>query len=96
MSAYLIARVKITDPESYEKYRARTPDVIARYGGKFLARGGRSELLEGDNPELDRTVIVEFASYEQAQTFYNSPEYQEILKIRLAASESQALIVEGV
>ncbi len=96
MSAYLVVRVKITDPESYDKYRARTPAVIAQYGGKFLARGGRSELLEGDNPEFSRSVIIEFPDYEQAQTFYRSPEYQEILKIRLAASESQAVLVEGV
>jgi uncharacterized protein (DUF1330 family) len=96
MAAYLIARVNVTDSETYDKYRARTPDVAARYQGRFIARGGRSELLEGDNPELNRVVLIEFPSYEQAKTFYDSPEYQQILPLRKAAAQSQVVIVEGV
>jgi uncharacterized protein (DUF1330 family) len=96
MAAYLIARVHVTDQETYDRYRARTPDVIAQYGGKFIVRGGKNEVVEGDNPELNRMVVVEFSSYEQAQTFYHSPEYQEILPWRKQASQSQVVIVEGV
>jgi uncharacterized protein (DUF1330 family) len=96
MAAYLIARVHVTDQETYDRYRARTPDVIAQYGGKFIVRGGKNEVVEGDNPELNRMVLVEFSRYEQAQTFYNSPEYQEILPWRKQASQSQVVIVEGV
>jgi uncharacterized protein (DUF1330 family) len=96
MAAYLIARVHVTDQETYDRYRARTPDVIAQYGGKFIVRGGKNEVVEGDNPELNRMVVVEFSSYEQAQTFYHSPEYQKILPWRKQASQSQVVIVEGV
>jgi uncharacterized protein (DUF1330 family) len=96
MAAYLIARIKVNDPETYDKYRAQTPGVVAAFGGKFIARGGRSELLEGDNPELARVVLIEFPSYEQAQAFYRSPQYRDILKLRLAAAQSEVVIVEGV
>jgi uncharacterized protein (DUF1330 family) len=96
MAAYLIARVHVTDQETYDKYRARTPDIIAQYQGRFIVRGGKNELVEGDNPELNRIVVVEFASYEQAKTFYESPEYQEILPWRKQASQSQVVIVEGI
>lgn len=96
MPAYLIARVKVNDPEAYDRYRAQTPDAVARFGGRFLARGGRNELLEGDSTELNRVVLIEFASYEQAQAFYHSPDYQKILPLRQAAARSELVIVEGV
>lgn len=66
MAAYLIARIKVNDPEVYSQYTARTPEVVARYGGRFLVRGGRMELEEGDNSEFDRTVVLEFPSFESA------------------------------
>lgn len=96
MAAYLVARVKVNDPEAYDRYRQKTPAAVSQYDGRFLARGGRNELLEGDNPELNRSVVIEFPSYERAQEFYNSSEYQSIIGIRQAASESQVMIVEGV
>ncbi len=95
MSAYIIARVNLTDPETYKKYTAQTPDTVAQYGGKFIARGGQNELLEGNDPEFNRVVIIEFPNYEQAQAWYNSPEYQKILPIRQEASESQVILVDG-
>ena len=96
MKAYMIARVKIKDTDTYDRYRAQTPGLVAQYGGRFIARGGRFEQLEGDSRGLDRVVIIEFDSYEQAQTFYRSDEYQAILGLRLAASDSEAIIIEGV
>ena len=96
MAAYIIARVKVNDPETYKQYTAQTPGVIAKYGGKFLVRGGRMELLEGDNSELNRTVVVEFPSYERALEFYHSDDYQNIVKIRWQTADSQLLVVEGV
>lgn len=95
MPAYVIARMKVNDPDTYRRYAARTPDVIARYGGRFLVRGGRMALREGDSGQLDRTVVVRFDSFEQAQAFYDSPEYREIAKLRWQAAESELLIVEG-
>ncbi|HYW91220.1 MAG TPA: DUF1330 domain-containing protein [Gammaproteobacteria bacterium] len=95
MPAYVIARMKVNDPDGYRRYAEQTPDVVARYGGRFLVRGGRMTLREGDNSQLDRTVVVRFDSFEQAQVFYDSPEYQEIATLRWQAAESELLIVEG-
>ena len=95
MAAYIVARVKVNDPEAYNKYRQGTPAAVAAYDGKFIVRGGRNELLEGED-DKDRVVVIEFPSYEKAQAWYNSPEYQEILPIRLANAESHVLLVEGV
>ena len=96
MSAYIIARIKVTDPETYERYKQQTPTVVAEAGGRFLVRGGRCKLLEGDSSELDRTIVIEFDSYEQARQFYESPNYQEILPLRVSASRSEVLLVEGL
>ncbi len=95
MAAYLIARVNVTDPEKYEGYKALSPGAIAAYGGRFLARGGETAVLEGE-PEERRVVIVEFPSLEQARVCYDSPEYQEARAARAGAAEAQFLIVEGV
>ena len=95
MPAYVIARVKVTDPEQYENYKALSPGAIAAYGGRFIARGGATEVLEGE-PEDRRVVIVEFPSMDQARTFYDSPEYREARAARAGAAEGQFLLVEGV
>lgn len=96
MAAYIIARINVKDPTIYQQYTAQTPGAIARFGGRFIVRGGRMELLEGNNSELDRTVLIEFPSYEQALSFYHSAEYQEIVKLRWQAADSQVVLVEGV
>ena len=95
MSAYIIARVEVTDPAAYEGYRARTPGVIAQYGGRFVVRGGRVETLEGP-AETRRLVVLEFADMAAARRFYDSPEYQAILPLRLATSRGDVIVVEGV
>lgn len=95
MSAYVIAEIDITDPAAYEDYRRQVPDVIARYGGKYIVRGGRVEPLEGGwSPK--RIAVVEFPSMEQALKFYRSPEYEPLLRIRQKASRGKLIIVEGV
>ena len=96
MSAYIIARINVKDPETYKKYTAQTPGAIASFDGRFIVRGGRMNLLEGDNPELNRTVVIEFPSYDRAMEFYNSAEYQEIVKLRWQAADGQVLLVEGI
>jgi uncharacterized protein (DUF1330 family) len=94
MSAYFIAEVEITNPAGYDAYRPLAGASIAQYGGKFLARGGKTELLEG-SPEPARIVVIEFADIDAAKRWYNSPEYQDALKIRLANSTGRVLLVEG-
>jgi uncharacterized protein (DUF1330 family) len=94
MPAYFIAEVEVTDPEGYESYRPLAGASIAQYGGKFVVRGGKAELLEG-SPEPARVVVIEFADVAAAKRWYNSPEYQEALKIRLANSTGRVILVEG-
>jgi uncharacterized protein (DUF1330 family) len=94
MPAYVIAEVNVTNPAGYEAYRPLAGASIAQYGGKFLVRGGKTELLEGA-PDPARIVVIEFADIDAAKRWYNSPEYQEALKIRLANSTGRVLLVEG-
>ncbi len=95
MAAYLVAELEITDPAIFEEYRKRVPASIAAHGGRYLARGGTLESLEGGwNPK--RMVILEFPSLAQAKTWYNSPEYQELLKMRQRSSNSKVVMIEGV
>lgn len=94
MPAYLIAELEITDPDSYARYRAETPGVIACHGGRFLVRGGAAELKEG-GPAPGRLVVVEFPDLETARRFYDSPEYRAILPLRQGASRGRLLLVEG-
>jgi len=94
MSAYIVATVAIEDPETYKKYTAKTPALVAKHGGKFIARGGDVETLEGEQFK-DRLVIIEFPSSQALQGWYNDPEYQEALLIRQSASQGRVLAVEG-
>ncbi len=89
--AYWIAHVDVADREAYEA-RANGP-VFAKYGARFLARGGKSDLVEGHS--RTRHVILEFPDYEAAVACYQSDEYREILKLRVAASDADIVIVEG-
>ena len=91
---YWIAMVEITDPEAYPAYVATNGAAIAKYGAKLLVRGGRHDDPEG--PTGNRHVVVEFESYEQGVACYHSPEYQEVVKLRHAASIGKFVIVEGV
>jgi len=94
MSAYVIAEIDITDPTAYEDYRRQVPGVIAKYGGKYVVRGGKVESLEGGwSPK--RMAVVEFPSMDQALKFYRSPEYAPLIKIRQQASRGKLIIVEG-
>ncbi len=95
MAAYWVARSKINDPVEYKKYTDRVPAILARYGGKVLARGGRFEILEGPQ-KFHRFVVVEFASLEQAVACHESPEYREAAAFRAGgAGEVELVIVEG-
>lgn len=95
MAGYLIAQITVTDPERYEAYRQAVPDVIARHGGRYLVRGGKTEMMEGD-AEAPRLVILAFDSVADARRFYDSPDYREILPLRLQSSTGSVMIVEGV
>ena len=95
MAAYIMVSVEVTNDGAYDAYRKQVPGTLAKYGGKFLVRGGKYEQREGDwKPH--RVVLLEFADMAAAKRWYDSPEYQEILKIRQANSKTDMLlIVEG-
>ena len=95
MAAYLIAKVEINDPEVYAKYTAKSPEIIKRFGGKFLSRGGELGVLEGDNFS-GRIVIVEFPDRAAAYGFYQSEEYQAARLIREPVSSAQFMVVDGI
>ena len=95
MKGYWIARSKINDPVEYRKYTDRVPGILAKYGGKVLARGGRFRILEGPE-KFQRFVVIEFPSLEQAVACHDSPEYREAAAFRgSGAGEVELVIVEG-
>ncbi|MGE8407393.1 MAG: DUF1330 domain-containing protein [Pseudomonas sp.] len=94
MKAYWIAHVDVTDPQQYSQYTQRAPAAFAAFGGKLLARGGRSEAMEG-RPTPQRSVVIEFESYEQALACYRSAQYQEACSHRQGVARAEVIIVEG-
>jgi uncharacterized protein (DUF1330 family) len=95
MAAYAVVNVRVTDPDRYAEYRAKAPDTIARYGGKYLARGGAVGVLEGDwDPQ--RLVLLEFESMERLREWYDSPEYAPLKLRRGEAAITEFVVVEGL
>lgn len=94
MPGYLIANLDVTDAAGFEEYRQKVAAVIAKFGGRYLVRGGELRTLEGNLP-IRRLVVLEFPSIEAAQRFYDSPEYQPLLKIRLASTKSDLVLAAG-
>ena len=95
MSAYVVVEIEVLDPERYETYKQLAPPSIAQYGGRYVARGGQVETLEGTwSPK--RLVILEFPSVDQAKAWWNSAEYAQAKALRQAASRTQMIVVEGL
>lgn len=97
MVAYWVARSKVNNPDQYKKYTERVPDILQKFGGKVLARGGRFKILEGPE-KFRRFVVIEFPSLEQAVACYESPAYVEAAAHRKkdGASELEIVIVESI
>jgi len=94
MAAYVMVQLQVTDPERFKEYAAQVPATIAQYGGRYMIRGGEYEVLEGQWPDR-RHVVLEFDSKDAAMAWYNSPEYTPLKAMRLAASDGNAIIIEG-
>ena len=90
---YWIVHIDVRDPEGYKGYVAGSKLAFDKYGARMLARGGAHVTTEGR--DRARNVVIEFPSLQAAVDCYNSPEYQEALKIRLANSTSRAFMIEG-
>lgn len=95
MAAYVIVDVNVTDSDEYAHYRPLSGASVEQYGGRFVARGGAVNVLEGAW-QPGRVVVIEFPSVEQARTWYNSPEYTAARAIRQRASTGSMIVVEGV
>jgi uncharacterized protein (DUF1330 family) len=95
MAAYVISEVAVTDPTLMDRYRSLAQASIARYGGRYIVRGGAAEVVEG-GPPVTQLVIVEFPSIERAHEWYHSPEYAEALAVRQHALTRRLIFVEGM
>ena len=95
MTAYVISEIEVRDPEGFEAYRTLAAKTIAHYGGRYLVRGGKAELAEGNLPPKS-IVIVEFPTMARLKEWYASPEYAEALKARQTAIDRRLIFVEGV
>ena len=94
MAAYIIALIEVTDPQRYAEYTKLTPAAIERYGGKFIVRGGEKLTLEGPQ-ENRRVVVLEFPTFQQAQTFFHSPEYEHAKSFRQGAADASFVLING-
>lgn len=90
---YIIGHITVNDPEAYKEYVEKDTPILLGLGGRFIIRGGPSQVMEGD--AHDRHVVIEFDSYEQALAAYNDPDYQEVAKIRHRTATSTIIVVEG-
>ena len=95
MTAYVIVDIQVKDPVRYADYKKLAAPTVELYGGKYIARGGITEILEGDwSPS--RLVILQFDSIQQAKTWLDSPEYSEPRKLRHDTATSNMVVIEGI
>ena len=95
MSAYVLVEIEVLDEAKYEPYKHLAPPLVAKYGGRFLVRGGATETLEGGwRPE--RLVILEFPSVESVRAWWGAPEYEGPKALRQAATHTRMVVVEGL
>ena len=96
MAAYLVVDTDITKPELYDLYKQKAKPLVEKYGGEYLARGGKLSIKEDSLWSPTRLVLVKFASAQQAETFYQSAEYQDVLKISGQSADRTVVILEGI
>jgi uncharacterized protein (DUF1330 family) len=95
MPAYVIVEIEVVDPTRYEEYKKQAHATVHKYGGKYIVRGGKTEVLEGDwQPK--RIVILQFDSMERAKEWLNCEEYREPRKLRHATAKTNMIVVEGI
>lgn len=96
MAAYLVVDTALTNPELYEQYKLQAKPLVEKYGGEYLARGGKLSIKEDTLWTPTRMVLIRFPSAEQAETFYQSEAYQEVLKISMRSADRTVFILEGI
>jgi len=95
MPAYLIAEIEVFDTAGYAEYIRLVPATIERYGGRYIARGGAVETVEGET-SAGRVAIVQFESAARVHEWLESPEYRPVRAIRLRTAKSRLRIIEGL
>jgi uncharacterized protein (DUF1330 family) len=95
MPAYVIANIEVLNPTEYETYRQMVPATLAPFGGRFIARGGSVEVLEGTWIP-NRLVILEFPDADAVRRWYESPEYAKAKAVRQANSRGDLVLLEGL
>jgi uncharacterized protein (DUF1330 family) len=93
LKGYWIAHVDVSDPEGYKPYQVANAKAFSKYGGRFLVRGGRHEVVEGR--QRSRTVVMEYPSYDAALACYRSPEYQAAKALRMGKADVDLVVIEG-
>jgi uncharacterized protein (DUF1330 family) len=94
MPAYIIVEIEITEPVGYEQYKEQAATTVHKHGGKYIVRGGKTEVLEGDR-QPKRIVILQFDSMERAKEWLNCEEYREPRKLRHKTAKTNMILVEG-
>jgi uncharacterized protein (DUF1330 family) len=95
MVAYVIVDIDVTDTDLFEEYRKLVPPTIAAYGGRYLARGGAIQALEGDWIP-SRITVLEFPTVERAKTWLDSSEYATARGMRHRSASTDMIVVEGL
>lgn len=94
MAAYIMVQLTINDPEKFQTYAAQVPATIEKFGGRYMIRGGEYEVLEGEWPQR-RHVVLEFPDKATARAWYDSEDYAPLKALRFAASDGNAILIEG-
>ena len=95
MAVYLVVDIVVKDQSAYDEYKVLVPPLVAKHGGEYLARGGRTEVMEGDwRP--NRLVLFRFPDEAAVRAFYADPQYEPVMQIRHRAASTNAVMVEGV
>ena len=94
-AGYVIAQLKVTNPENYKEYVAKVSEVVKKFWGEYLVRNGEYQVVEGED-NFPRIVIIKFPTYEKALEWYHSDEYKLVKEIRLNNSEGSNIIVKGL
>ena len=95
MTAYMIARVEVTDADKWKEYATAAGPTVAAFGGKYIARGGDLEGLENHEDEGKRVVVIQFPDMETARNWYSSPDYQAAKAKREGAGFARFMVVDG-
>jgi uncharacterized protein (DUF1330 family) len=93
--AYVVVQIEVTDAVAYEDYRRLATPTVSAYSGRYIVRGGPSEILEG-SWQPRRLVVLEFPTAERARAWWDSPEYAPAKAIRQRSADTEMLLIEGV